>query len=54
MESDQQIELKLTLNDLDVIMTSLGKLPYDSVFSLIEKLKFQIIPQIQPQPSTTT
>ena len=37
----QEIKLTLTLNEVNVILASLGKQPYETVFTLFEKIKQQ-------------
>ena len=44
------IKLELTLSEVNGIVGALGTLPYQQVFTLIEKIREQTIPQI-PQNS---
>lgn len=41
------INLNLTLAEVNVILTSLGKQPYESVASTLHKVRAQAIPQLQ-------
>lgn len=45
------ISLKLNMDQVNIIMASLGRMPYESVFQLINELSQQIQPQIQTQQS---
>ena len=38
---NQEITLKLTVNEVNVILAALSKLPYDQVFELVAKVKTQ-------------
>lgn len=40
------IKLELTTNEVNAILLSLAKLPYDTVAPLIEKIREQALPQV--------
>ena len=33
------IKLELTVDEVNIILTSLGRMPYESVYTLVEKIK---------------
>jgi hypothetical protein len=41
------IKLELTMNEANGILAHLGKLPYEQVFPLIEKIRQQGVPQAE-------
>ena len=43
------INLNLTVNDVNVVLQALGNAPYAQVFELIEKIRDQAGPQVQSQ-----
>ena len=43
------INLNLTVNDVNVVLQALGNAPYVQVFELIEKIRDQAGPQVQSQ-----
>jgi hypothetical protein len=43
------IKLELTLDEVNVVLNTLGNLPYSQVSLLIEKIRGQSIPQLQQQ-----
>ena len=43
------INLNLTVNDVNVVLQALGNAPYVQVFELIEKIRDQAGPQVQAQ-----
>jgi hypothetical protein len=43
------MKFEFTIDEVNVIMASLGKAPYESVFQLVEKIREQAAPQIQQQ-----
>jgi hypothetical protein len=43
------MKLELTLQEVNLILTGLGRLPYESVFELVDKVKSQAVPQINQQ-----
>lgn len=43
------IKLELTLEEVNGVLGSLGKMPYELAYPLIDKIKQQAIPQI-PAP----
>ena len=49
------IKLELTVNELNLIFGALTKAPYETVFTLIENIRKQAVPQLQEQaPETLT
>ena len=44
---DNKINLSFTLDEVNAILGNLGKLPYESVFPLIESIRNQALPQLQ-------
>ena len=42
------IQLELTINEVNAILLSLAKQPYESVAQLIEKIREQSLPQVPP------
>jgi hypothetical protein len=42
----QQLTIKLTLDEANVILAALGNLPYIQVHSLIHNLQSQVAPQL--------
>jgi hypothetical protein len=44
---------EFTIEELNVIMASLGRMPYESVFQLVEKIRAQAASQLQ-QPEAAT
>lgn len=51
---DKIIELKLTLENVNVIMAALGKMPYESVFQVVKDITDQAQSQLQEHPSEAT
>lgn len=47
------IELKLPVNDVDLILSGLAKLPYETSAQLINKIVAQAQPQMQPVKADT-
>ncbi len=45
------IKLELTVEEVNVILQSLGNMPYAQVVALVENIKNQAIPQV-PAPET--
>jgi hypothetical protein len=41
------IKLELTLDETNALLANLGTLPYQNVFSLIEKIRLQGLPQAE-------
>jgi len=39
--NDKEITLVLTLNDVNLILAALGKLPYEAVADIVPKIKTQ-------------
>lgn len=48
--TDKEITLTLTLNDANLILAALGKLPFEAVADLIGKVKQQGQSQIIEEP----
>ena len=46
------MNLELSLQEINVLLTGLGRLPYESVFELVEKVKSQAVPQINKAQAT--
>ena len=42
------MKLELTLEEINVIMSALGNMPYAQVASLVEKVRNQVQPQLNP------
>jgi hypothetical protein len=42
------IKLELTLEEVNGVLGSLGKMPYELAYPLIDKIKQQALPQVQP------
>ena len=40
------MKLDLALEEVNLILTSLGRMPYEAVFEIVEKIKAQALPQI--------
>ena len=47
-QAQQEVTLKVTNDDVNVIGRALGKLPFDEVAGLVQKLRSQIVEQ-QPK-----
>lgn len=41
------LKFELTIDETNVVMTALGRMPYESVFNLVQKLQQQAGPQLQ-------
>jgi len=46
------MKLELSLQEINLLLTGLGRLPYENVFELVEKIKSQALPQLNQQPQT--
>lgn len=44
------MKLDLSLQEVNIVLTGLGRLPYESVFELVDKIKIQATPQLNQQP----
>lgn len=44
------IKLELSVDEVNVVLSSLAKSPYEVVQPVIDKIKGQAIPQVQPAP----
>lgn len=47
----QNFDLKLTLNEINVILQALGNAPYVSVAEVIGKIREQVKPQVDAAPA---
>jgi hypothetical protein len=52
MEKSKQIELKLSVDEVNIILESVGQMPFIKVFSLIEKIQHQAEQQLNDKIST--
>jgi hypothetical protein len=43
------ISIQLTLDEVNVVMQGLGQLPYAQVSPVVDKIRGQVIPQVQAQ-----
>jgi len=41
------IELKLTVNEVNGILGAIGKMPFEQVVGLVDKIRSQAVPQVQ-------
>jgi len=48
------MNLDLTLEEVNVILTALGKAPYEAVFEIINKIKTQAVPQLKPKSTDSS
>jgi hypothetical protein len=46
------IKFELSLEEAQIVLVGLSKLPYEAVAGLIDKIKEQAAPQIQPPAET--
>jgi hypothetical protein len=46
-----ELTLKLSLEKVNILLASLGKMPYEAVFQLVDDLRNQVGPQIQQDQS---
>jgi hypothetical protein len=44
---DENINLVLTLDEANLLVANLGKLPYEQVFTLVKKIQEQGMPQAE-------
>lgn len=51
--SMSDISIKLTLDEISLIVSVLAQRPYIEVFSVIDKIKSQVQPTSAPTPDTT-
>lgn len=49
----KKVNLELTIDQLNVIVASLGKMSYESVFQVINEIQNQIQPQLKEQSKET-
>jgi hypothetical protein len=45
-----KLTLELTLDEVNVVLAGLGELPAKASIGVIEKVRMQVIPQVQQQP----
>jgi hypothetical protein len=43
----ERVNITLTLPEVDVVLQSMGRQPYDAVADLIASIRNQVIPQVQ-------
>jgi hypothetical protein len=41
------MNFEFNINEVNIIMSALGRMPYESVFDLVEKIRAQAAPQLQ-------
>lgn len=46
---ETKVSLSLSVEAINVVLASLGKMPYESVFTVVEEIRKQATPQIQQQ-----
>ena len=46
----EKVNVTLTINQLNIILGSLGKAPYEAVFTVIDEINKQVVPQLQNMP----
>jgi hypothetical protein len=44
------IKLQLTVDQTNLVMAALGKLPFEAVADTIMEIRTQAMPQVQPKP----
>jgi hypothetical protein len=44
------MKLELSLQEVNTVLTGLGRLPYEAVFELVDKIKNQVVPQMNQTP----
>lgn len=53
---EEKITLEFKINELNIIMLALGKMPYENVFQVVDNIRQQIVSKtnnsVEP-PSTT-
>jgi hypothetical protein len=49
----EKVNLNLSINQLNLILAALGKVPYETVYGLVEEINKQVIPQIQKLSNET-
>ena len=47
------MKLDLSIQEVNVILTALGRLPYEAVFELVEKVKTQATQQLSTESQAT-
>lgn len=45
---EPKIKLEFTLNETNVILNALGRMPYEAVFTIVESLRLQAAKQLEP------
>lgn len=48
----QNVNLTLTVQEVNAVLAALGNMPYAQVFELVQKVASQAQPQVQAQPVT--
>jgi hypothetical protein len=51
MSDRPRIQLALTLEEINVLLDALGRLPYTAVFTVIERIRDQARAQLQAPPA---
>ena len=46
MENQKKVSIELDINELNFVLQCLGKQPYDTVFTLVDKIAKQAGPQV--------
>jgi len=41
------VKFELDINEVNVIMAALGRMPYETVFALVDKIRAQAAPQLE-------
>lgn len=47
LNQEQALKLSLSIEDINIMLSSLGKLPYETVFKTVEKVRNQVVQQIE-------
>ena len=47
------IKLELTIEEINYVLKSIGKNPYEECAPLVNKIHAQAVPQIKTEPETT-
>jgi hypothetical protein len=50
---NKKLTLELNIDQANIIMSALGRMPYEAVVGLINEMHKQIQPQLQPQSTET-
>ena len=46
-----KVTIELTLDDVNVILAGLGELPAKASLAVIDRVRSQVLPQVQSQPA---